>query len=377
MRNAFRTSLMAVLLGSLTLVASGLEAEETLTGHWRAEFQKKEATRDYFLSISQEGSELAGSLISTRTRAYPFTSGSVDGKKIAIDIERRYKSEDVVFKIRGEIQEDGQIHGTLEIAGELIAAIKMSRAPDPVGAWKVNARSLDSDKVYESLLEIKRTRRGYGAVFTHDGEKLPVREIGWAGGRMIMALAFPTDDREVPVVMAAEFVDQNSIKGEWGVRETDRRSVWSATRVEPRGKTAPENVARKEEKPEEKREEKAERPAPEKEAPHPVSFVGEWRSTASLSDGHRVKFTLELTATDGTLGGEIAGTTPNGVDFRSKLAGVKVEERKISFSWEFERDGDTARITMVAEAGRDGRLRGGWETGDSEGKWEAERVLRF
>lgn len=368
MRNAFRTSMMAVVLVSLSVVSAALQAGESLTGHWKAEFQKEDVTRDYFLAIVQEGSELKGSLISTRTRAYPFTSASVEGNSIAIDIERRYKSEDVVFKIRGEIQANGQIRGTLDIGGELIATIRMWRAPDPVGVWKVKSRSLDSDKIYESLLEIKRTRRGYGAVFTHEGKRLEVRETGWAEGRMILALAFPADDGEVPVVLAAEFVDENTIKGEWGVRETDRRSVWSATRV-----VAREKIAREEPTERKKKEE----PEPKKEAVRPASFVGEWRSAAGLSDGGSVKFTLKLSGAGGELGGEIAGTTPSGVEFRSKLAKVEVEGRRISFSWDFEGDDGTARITMAGEVGRDGWLRGHWETGDSEGKWEGEKVLRL
>ncbi len=93
MRKAISTSLTAVILSSLS-VGARLEAEESLTGHWKAEFQKEEVTRDYFLAIVQEGSELKGSLISARTRAYPFTSASIEGKKLSIDIERRYKSED-------------------------------------------------------------------------------------------------------------------------------------------------------------------------------------------------------------------------------------------------------------------------------------------
>ena len=367
MRKAISTSLAAVILSSLT-VGAGLEAEESLTGHWKAEFQKEEVTRDYFLAILQEGSELKGSLISLRTRAYPFTSASVEGKKLSIDIERRYKSEDVVFKIRGEIQENGEIHGTLDIAGELVATIKMWRAPDPVGAWKVKARSLDSDKLYDSLLEIKRTREGYTARFTHEGNELEVRETGWREGRMILALTFPADDGEVPVVMAAEFVDENTIQGEWGIPETDRQSEWSATRVKPIAKKpAPEKVAKKEEK----------KQAPKKAKPRPVSFVGEWRSVAIIDDDQRAKFTLKLSGKGSDLGGEIAGTTPSGVDFRSKLTSVKVDGRKISFAWEFEADGDTGHIKMEAEVGSDGTLKGYWETDDSEGKWEGQKVMRL
>ncbi len=369
MRKAISTSLTAVILSSLT-VGAGAEAQESLTGHWKAEFQKEEVTRDYFLAIVQQGRELKGSLISARTRAYPFTSASVEGKKVSIDIERRYKSEDVLFKIRGEIQENGQIHGTLDIAGELVATIKMWRAPDPVGAWNVKARSLDSDELYDSRLEITRTVHGYTARFHHDGEVLKVRETGWAEGRMILALAFPTNDGDVPVVMFAEFVGENTIKGEWGIPETDRRSEWSATRAKPSDKKpAPKNVGNN-------KETKEAKPAPKK-APRPVSFAGEWRSKAILDDDETVKFTLKLSGQGSDLGGEIAGTAPSGVDFRSKLTSVKVDGRKISFAWEFEADGDTARVEMAAEVASDGMLKGYWETDDGEGKWEGQKVLRL
>lgn len=368
MRKVISISLAALLLSSLNS-GSWLHAEESLTGHWKAEFEKADVTRDYFLAIVQKGNELGGSLISTRTRAYPFTTASVEGKRLSIDIERPYKGEEVVFKIRGEIEENGQIRGTLEIGGERIATIRMWRAPDPVGIWNVKSRSLDSDTIYESVLEIRRTPRGYAARFKHEGKELEVLETGWREGRMIFALRFPTDDgEEVPIVMAAEFEDENTIVGEWGIPETDRRSEWSARRVRPVAtKPAVEAVTKREEKDVERRQPK----------PRSVSFAGEWHCTAKVGDGGTVKFVVTIDGKGEERRGEIDGTTPDGIDFKSKLTDLKVDGPRISFRWEFEGDGNVVAIEMAGEVGKDGTLKGVWETNDDEGSWEGRRMMRL
>ena len=98
---------------------------------------------------------------------------------------------------------------------------------------------------------------------------------------------------------------------------------------------------------------------------------------ANVSSGVMLLFLRPFNVGEYVKAGDIAGTAPSGVDFRSKLTSVKVEGRKISFRWEFEADGDTSHIEMTAEVASDGMLKGYWETDDSEGKWEGQKVLRL
>ncbi len=98
-------ALIALSLG----VSSRSVAEESLAGRWKAEFVKTERPREYYFAILQEGDKLSGALISPRSGAYPFTSASVGGGKLMIDVKRPYKEEEVVFVIRGAIEVSGQL----------------------------------------------------------------------------------------------------------------------------------------------------------------------------------------------------------------------------------------------------------------------------
>ncbi len=180
---------------------------------------------------------------------------------------------------------------------------------------------------------------------------------------MVLALTLPTDEGEVPIVIAARFEGENTLKGEWFVPETDRAAEWSATRVRKKpsaAKPAPKKPV-------------GEKPAPEKKGV-PVSFAGTWKAAAVLDDDTKVGFTLKLTGKGSELRGEVIGRTPGGVEFKDMLRDLKVDGRRISFAFEVDTGDGTVRVKMVGEVGADGTVEGRWEAGDeSQGKWGATR----
>ena len=209
--------LIALVVG----VESPAEAADSLTGHWMAAFKWPDKERDYHFDLTQDGDKLTGTMNSPRSRrAYPITSGSVDGRKIRIKIEREYKEAEVTFEIQAELGDNGVIEGKVTLSGEEFASLRMERLPDPVGTWNMTAEDPDGGS-HKAVLTLTLTDEGLGGTMTTEKGDVKIQRAGFQRGRLLIALVVPTDEGEMPIVILAGFDNKDTLKGEWFVARED------------------------------------------------------------------------------------------------------------------------------------------------------------
>lgn len=95
----------------------------------------------------------------------------------------------------------------------------------------------------------------------------------------------------------------------------------------------------------------------------PVDLAGVWKVTASSEDGER--------GMTWTITGEGEALTGSSVDGGSgderKLDRIKVDEKRVTIEVDFERDGNTGVIRVIAEEKEAGRLSGKWSVVGDDG----------
>jgi hypothetical protein len=329
-------------------------AEDSLIGLWAGEFQKEEKARPYLLRIRQVGDKLSGAMISPRTGGYAFTRGSVDGKTLRIAIERPYKDEEVVFDLRGELDDSGAIRGDLRIAGVEIATYTVRRIPEPAGIWSMRTFLPDRDAPLDSVLTITEGEAGFRAHIKNEETEGELERLGWDDGRIV--LAFRTAEG-IPIRMAGEFVDNDHLRGRWNVAETDQGGRWEATR-----RTEPKEVAR--EKPEAE---------PKVKPPATPDLAGNWKAIARETEEGDRAFTFTLTGPADALQGKLRGETAGGEAFELALTRSKLEGRRVLLTFELDADGNTLTVDLEGELQPDRSLKGVWKTGDKSGPWSGRR----
>ena len=331
--------LIALVVG----VGSPAEAADSLTGHWMAVFKWPDKERDYHFDLTQDGDKLTGTMNSPRSRrAYPITSGSVDGRKIRIKIEREYKKAEVTFEIQAELGDNGVIEGKVTLSGEEFASLRMERLPDPVGTWNMTAEDPDGGS-HKAVLTLTLTDEGLGGTMTTEKGDVKIQRADFQRGRLRVFLVVPTDEGEMPIVIIAGFDNKDTLKGEWLVdREgADERiaGTFTATRVVARG------------------------------------IVGDW-ATEAVTNNATIKGQLTVTKKDGKFTGvykDEAGEPRDNIKHKS----IEVSDKGVTIAMSVNFGENEIDFVIRVAFEDENTLAGKWQVKDAAdrtGVWKAKRL---
>jgi hypothetical protein len=111
----------------------------------------------------------------------------------------------------------------------------------------------------------------------------------------------------------------------------------------------------------------------------PVALEGIWKATAESDDGER-KYTVTVAKKDKSLTGTSVSVESGN---ERKIDRISIKEKKVTFEYDVERDGDNGIIKVVADEKVAGKLEGKWTVEGADGTvlmsgpWSAEKEVEF
>jgi len=312
---------------------------KSVSGRWKLAVSSEGEERDYFLDLEQQGKSVGGKFISPRSGEYKISKGSFENGTLKLEIPREIQGQEFVFEVEAKVGKDGTLTGDLTVMGQEFGTITITREkpkPSLAGKWEVSANSPDGTREWLATLDVAMDNGGnLGGTYSGEAGEFGISSVEVDGGKASFEVALKLEGNEVPFIVQVEFKSADTLDGKWIVKDNDEVSgKWSAKRVE----TSP--------------------------------FSGIWDATATMTDGEKMSFVLELEASSGgKLGGKFL--TQEG-----KAIGIdegKVDGKKLGYSIQWDRDGEALTIRVEGELDGEGGITGKWSDGTDDGGWSAKK----
>ncbi len=351
-----RTLAAAVVLVSLSVPLSAVEAPETLDGRWIVLVETENGERrESSIEFTRSGDAVRAVYRSSSDERIVIENARYAEGKLTFSVTRTIDGNEREISFRGEATGKDRIAGIASIGDRKVATVVMERQArpvakgNPVGKWNVRALAPDGGRTYESVLEVSVKGDRLAGTVTGERGRLDIKSIARKGEGLLIKFDLPLEDQTVPIEIAIRFDGADRLVGRWSVPDSEFSGEWTAARV-----AAP--AAKKE---------------PAKPAVKPAAVAGQWRSSTVLDDGRELRFTIELRrGDDGRLAGRIVME-----EYTIDLKDVRLEGDKLSYVIEREQDGETSRIEVAGTiAGK--KIAGRWRSQDgSQGEWSGRKVI--
>ncbi len=330
-------TVMGQEFGAITITRE--KPKLSLAGKWKLSVVFEGEGRDYFLDLEHDGESVGGKFISPRSGEYKISKGSFENGTLKLEIPREIQGQEFVFEVEAKVGKDGTLTGDLTVMGQEFGTITITREkpkPSLAGKWEVSANSPDGTREWLATLDVAMDNGGnLGGTYSGEAGEFGISSVEVDGGKASFEVALKLEGNEVPFIVQVEFKSADTLDGKWIVKDNDEVSgKWSAKRVE----TSP--------------------------------FSGIWDATATMTDGEKMSFVLELEASSGgKLGGKFL--TQEG-----KAIGIdegKVDGKKLGYSIQWDRDGEALTIRVEGELDGEGGITGKWSDGTDDGGWSAKK----
>ncbi len=323
------------------LYVSPLRADEgkSLSGRWKLAVSFEGEERDYFLDLKHDGKSVGGNFISPRSGEYKISKGSFENGALKLEIPRDFDGQEFVFEVEAKVGKDGTLTGSLTVMGQAFGTITMTREKPKLtlaGKWEVAANSPDETQEWAATLDVEVGGDGkLGGKYSGEAGEFGISAVTVDGKKASFEVALKLDGNDVPFIVQVEFKKADTLEGKWVLKQDDQVSgKWSAKRAT----SSP--------------------------------FAGQWDGTSSSPNGETRKFVLEFdVAKDGKVGGKFVTQDDKAI----KIDEGKVDGKKLSYSIQFEEDGETHTVRIEGELDDKGQIKGVWSTGDQKGDWSATK----